>query len=75
LERDFQDIGDLEAAVETDEDLLIRTLQNKREAKAKFVEQVRDRQERVMQINEQIRRYDLKQVKEAEIDQVKKQIN
>ena len=75
MERDFQDIGDLEAAVETDEDLLIRTLQNKREAKAKFVEQVRDRQERVMQINEQIRRYDLKQVKEAEIDQVKKQIN
>ena len=65
-------MGDLEAEVEADEDRLLKSLQSKRDAKAKFVEQVRDRQERIMQINEQIRRYDLKAVKETEIDTVKR---
>ena len=74
LERSHQDVGDLEAEVEADEDRLLKSIQSKRDAKAKFVEQVRDRQERIMQINEQIRRYDLKVVKETEIDTVKRQV-
>lgn len=67
-------MGDLEAEVEADEDRLLKSLQSKRDAKAKFVEQVRDRQERIMQINEQIRRYDLKQVKDTETETVKRQV-
>lgn len=59
---------------ETDEDQLITSLQNKRQGKAKFVEQVRDRQSKMMQLNEKIRRFDLKKVKEDEYDGLKSQI-
>ncbi len=59
---------------ETDEDHLITSLQNKRQGKAKFVEQVRDRQSKMMQLNEKIRKFDLKKVKEDEYDGLRSQI-
>lgn len=59
---------DLISNFETDEDKLISSIQQKRQGKAKFVEGVRDRQTKIMQLNEKIRKFDLKKVKEDEYD-------
>ncbi|TNV83239.1 hypothetical protein FGO68_gene4856 [Halteria grandinella] len=74
LSRGGEGVDDLEAEFETDEDKLIKSLQKKRQDKARFVETVRDRQQRMLEINQKIRQYDLRSVKEEEFDSLNRQI-
>ena len=66
-----QNVDDLEAEFESDEDKLIASLKRKREDKSKFVGQVRERQQKLIDINDKIRKYDLNVVKDEEIDNLK----
>lgn len=67
-------VHDVENEFETDEDKLVASLQRKRADKAKFVEGVRERQARMTDLNDQIRKYDLKQVKDEELAGLNAQI-
>jgi hypothetical protein len=69
-----ENVDDLEAEVETDEDKLLLSLQKKRHEKARFVEGVRDKQQRLFELNEKIRQYDISTVKDEELDALSKQI-
>ena len=59
----------------TDESELISIFQRKHENKARFAEAIRERQQRMMDINEGIRSHDLRQVREEELDRVKAQMS
>ena len=67
----YESVADIEADMATDESELISIFQRKHENKARFAESIRERQQKMMDINEGIRRHDLRQVREEELDRVK----
>lgn len=67
----YESVADIEVDQEVDEDKLIELYVKKQEQKAKLSEQLRDRQSRLMHLNDEIRKYDLRVMKTTEMDRVR----
>lgn len=57
-----------------DEDSLINRLQIKRDGKSKFVDGIRERQAKMMELNENLRNYNLQSIRDDGLDELKRKL-
>ncbi|CDW82160.1 UNKNOWN [Stylonychia lemnae] len=66
----YDRVDDIQSDQILDEDQLIAHMQKKQDEKSRLAEGIRDKQSKLMELNEQIRKYDINQVKTDELDQL-----
>eukprot|EP00347_Sterkiella_histriomuscorum_P013604 403364082 len=70
----YDKVSDLAHDQTDDEEKLIAHFLKKRDEKAKLAEGLRDKQQRMLELNEQIRKYDINQVRMDELDKLNGQM-
>lgn len=66
----YDKVDDLKVDQTEDEDKLIEHFLKKRDEKAKFAEGIRDKQAKMMELNDQIRKFDINKVRADELEKL-----